>query len=124
MIGQYTFTIPLPPSVNGMYRNVPRAGREKTKRYRQWLNTAGWELKLAGLWAVHGPVSITIHVPKSMPGDVDNRAKGILDLLVAHRRIDDDRHVQSVTVMRADTVPPRKCRVRVMPAEAEAARAA
>jgi len=30
------FTIPTPPSVNQAYTNVPKVGRVKTKRYRDW----------------------------------------------------------------------------------------
>lgn len=119
MISRYSVTLPLPPSLNGMFRNVTGKGRVKTKHYRQWADAAGWDLKLSGVWAVRGPVHVIIYVPEKMPGDVDNRAKAVLDLLVTHRRIEDDKNVQTVTVMRADTVEPRKCRVSVWPADSK-----
>jgi Holliday junction resolvase RusA-like endonuclease len=115
-IGVYTVTLPLPPSVNGLYANVRGKGRVPTKRYRMWKNLAGWDLKFSGLWAVRGPVKITIAVPTKAPADVDNYAKALLDILVTHQRIDDDKHVQSVSISRCGTVAPRKCRVMVRPA--------
>lgn len=115
-IGVYTVTLPLPPSANHLFANAFEGGRRKTKRYAQWIIAAGWELKFSGLWAVRGPVKITITVPQKMLGDVDNRIKAAVDLLVAHRRIDDDKHVQSVSISRCGTVAPRKCRVMVGPA--------
>lgn len=112
--------LPLPPSANGMFKNV-RHGRAKTKTYRQWIFNAGWDLKVSAKWRVPGAVMVFVAVPLNMPGDVDNRAKAILDLLVTHQRIDDDRHVQSVSVTRSPDVAAKTCRVVVESAAKAAA---
>lgn len=91
-----------PPSVNRAFRNLAGKGRVKTRDYRRWRNDA-----VATIWAqvradqrVAGNVAVIVHLPATMRGDIDNRLKGILDALVASGRIDDDRHVTTLTVSR------------------------
>jgi Holliday junction resolvase RusA-like endonuclease len=49
---------------------------------------------------VPGSVEIAIFLPEKMPGDIDNRAKAVLDLLVKHKLIDDDRNVRRLVLER------------------------
>lgn len=93
-------TLPLPPSTNKLFANVPGKGRIRTKAYKQWRHDAGWELKAQRPTPVAGNVAVAIHVPQSMRGDVDNRLKALLDLLVAHHVIEDDRLVSKLIVER------------------------
>lgn len=93
-------TLPVPPSLNGMYFNAPGRGRVKTTAYQAWRNEA-----VASILAqtqrdprMGGFISVRINLPTNMRGDIDNRIKPILDALVASGRIDDDRNVQSITV--------------------------
>lgn len=88
-------TIPLlrPISVNGMYRNKRGKGRVVTERYRTWRNAAGWEAKTGeSLAPINGPVHITLYVSEDgvRNMDLDNTAKGYLDLFVALGVIEDD----------------------------------
>lgn len=79
----------LPPSVNNLHVNVRGKGRSRTSAYRMWAKSSGWELLEQRPGQLEGPVAIVVEVG---PGrsDLDNMAKGILDLLVAHRIIVDD----------------------------------
>lgn len=95
-----TLILPLCPSTNELFANVPKVGRVKTGRYRTWLQAAGWSVNAARLKPIKGAVAVTIALPIAMPGDIDNRAKGALDLLVRHALIEDDRHVHALTLRR------------------------
>lgn len=99
-----TFVIPSPPSVNGLFANVPGRGRVRSKGYRIWRNAAGWALKTEGTQArswetIAGPVEVRI-VNGSQRLDGDNSAKAILDLLVDMRVIGDDRQVVDLRITR------------------------
>jgi len=87
-----SFTIPLPPSVNSLYRNVPGKGRVKTQRYHTWLNAAGWAIKEAKPEAVRGDYIMTLicQRPDRRRRDLGNLLKAIEDVLTAHGIIEDD----------------------------------
>jgi Holliday junction resolvase RusA-like endonuclease len=92
--------LPMPPSINRAFRNVPGRGRVKTRDYRKWRDDAV-KLIHAQVRAdkrIGGNVAVTISLSATMRGDADNRIKGILDALVDSGRIDDDRHVTTITV--------------------------
>lgn len=80
-----------PPSVNALFFNKTK-GRGKTLVYRNWLKEAGVELSRQSRWHVAGKVVVRIWVG-TRRGDIDNRIKATLDLLVAHGRIEDDANV-------------------------------
>ncbi|MGV0879463.1 RusA family crossover junction endodeoxyribonuclease [Martelella sp. FLE1502] len=93
MTDRQTITLPFPPSVNSLYRNVPRRGRVRTDSYKQWVSEAGWELRLQNPEKFTERVNVTISMnpPRRNCGDVDNRSKAVLDLLVKHQVIPDDK---------------------------------
>lgn len=93
--------LPLPPSVNAMFINVAGRGRAKSALYKQWIEKAGWELKSQRPKKIKGRYDFTALVPENMPGDIDNRLKSLLDLLVTHQIIPDDRHARSVCISRS-----------------------
>lgn len=100
-----TIILPLPPSLNNIFGNKPKflrgikkGGRFKTQAYKAWLTAAGWTLKADGAWYVAGPVRVSVRLPEKMRGDIDNRVKPLLDILVAHKRIDDDKNVKQLSV--------------------------
>lgn len=101
--------IPIPPSTNNMFVNVKGRGRVKSTEYRKWRDAAGWFIQSQPHPKVPGKVNITIEVRRGR-GDIDNRVKPVLDLLVLNRLIDDDRHVESVTARWADI---DSCRVTI-----------
>lgn len=89
-----TLTVPAPPSVNAMFRNVPGKGRVRTKLYDDWLGHADWRLKAQKPQPVHGAVLVIVGIERSSASaDVDNRIKALFDLLVKHQVIDDDKHI-------------------------------
>lgn len=102
-----------PPSTNNLFANIPGKGRVKSSRYRSWAIACGWDLKMQKPARVAGEVALDIEVERvSKLSDVDNRAKGCIDLLVAHGVIDDDRHVIDVRVRWASI---KGCRITITP---------
>ena len=98
--------LPVPPSVNELYAPTKRGGRYKTKKYRAWLSQAGWYLLMASPKpeAVSGPYRLSMRVPATMQGDVDNRLKAMLDFLVNTGLTDDDRWCRRATVERDEAL--------------------
>lgn len=107
------FEIPLPPTVNNLYANVPGKGRVKSETYRIWKNAAAWDMRLSGgtrtrTWhPIMGRVAVTLIVGRYCRGDIDNRAKGALDLLVDMAVIGDDSQVERLTISRGGCEPKR-----------------
>lgn len=90
-------SIPCPPSVNSMYRNVTGKGRVKTVRYLTWARAAGNEVMAQTRQHIPGPVMIDITCQRKRTNeDVDNKIKAVLDLLVNMAVIDDDKNVHEV----------------------------
>lgn len=88
-------TVPLPPSVNAAYRNVPGKGRVKTKAYRSWLAEAGWETVRQRPVGVKGRVRVRVVFgkPDKRKRDLDNLLKCVFDLLTKYGLIEDDSMV-------------------------------
>lgn len=111
--------LPLPPSVNAMYRNVAGKGRVKTGAYKSWARAASsyaWRQKpIGGFPRYESDFEVAICVPAKMRGDVDNRAKATLDILKTWGIISDDRHAVAVSVRRVLDMPAEECRVVVRP---------
>lgn len=96
-------TLPMPPSTNALFKNAGKR-RVKTAAYEAWINEAGWALNLSRMQPVAPPVAITIRAGLcNVARDLDNLAKPLCDLLVAHRIIPDDNveNVHEVRVCRA-----------------------
>lgn len=92
-------TIPSPPSVNALTRNVPGRGRVKTAAYKDWIGHAGWILANQRPAPIMGRVIIVIGIERvSSTADIDNKIKAIFDLLVTHKVIKDDRFVTAFAV--------------------------
>lgn len=115
-VSSVSLTLPMPPSVNEMFRNVPGRGRVKTAVYLDWKGHAGWTLKEQRPTSIKGPVLIVVSVERgSASADLDNRIKALFDLLVEHCVIEDDKHVVGFC---AAWAPPssKLARVMVLPA--------
>lgn len=93
-------TLPLPPSTNNCFSNVPGVGRVSTKKYRAWKRVALPYCLTVKRGIVTPPYRLTISVPADMRGDIANREKPLSDLLVKARVLPDDRHAERVTVER------------------------
>ena len=107
----FRLDLPLPPSVNGMYRNVRGRGRVATKALKQWKFDAAWEITLQDAVPIRVPYNLALYLPPKMRGDIDNRVKGVSDILVAFGLIPDDRHAQRVSSERSEDVKPGRCLV-------------
>lgn len=95
--------LPIPPSTNKLYRNVPKVGRVKTGYYAAWIEEAG--LRLNGQRTeTFGKmnVNVAMTVPTDLRRDLDNYAKATLDLLTRHSIWHDDSQVQKLTIERGD----------------------
>jgi Holliday junction resolvase RusA-like endonuclease len=97
--------LPVPPSTNNLFTSG--GGRRiKAPAYRAWLHEAGWRLKTqlpptsATYAIVMGPVRVRIEAGLAQKRDLDNAIKGILDLLVRHRVIEDDSLVDDLHILR------------------------
>ena len=82
-------TLPVPPSVNAMYRNVPKVGRVKTGAYKAWQKDAA--LMVGHHEPITGPVVVSMAIPENGRRDLDNHAKPILDFINKRGLIDSDR---------------------------------
>ena len=101
--------LPLPPSINNAFVNKPRGGRFMSAEYKAWRIESGYAIKQS--MRVHGWVEIWIQVPAKMRGDIDNRIKPILDLMVEHGCIDDDKWVWRIVIERSHSIEKNKCGV-------------
>lgn len=111
-----TFVVELepPPSANNCFINRRGGkGRVKSPAYRAWRQAAVLSIyaQVPAALRIGGPVIVYIALPAKMRGDADGRIKGILDALVDSRRIDDDRHVVSVTASKTHDKPTTLVRV-------------
>lgn len=96
--GSFTVILPLPPSTNNLFGNGKR-GRYRTDRYDAWITKAGLTLNTQGVQAIAAPrYGVSIGLPLKCRADIDNTAKPILDLLVKHRLIADDRNVTELLI--------------------------
>jgi len=93
-------TLPLPPSVNAAFTNVPGKGRVRTAKYRKWAREAGWlaVMQRAGRPTIEGPFSAIINVSASM--DIDNVVKACLDLCQSVGLVTNDRNMTELHVYR------------------------
>lgn len=108
-------TLPMPPSVNHLYANIPGRGRVISGNYQRWKKAAKDQLWLQKWSRVEGPVRLTIALERTgQRYDCSNRVKAVEDFLVQHGIISDDNHkiVQSVLVFVADV---KGCEVQVHP---------
>lgn len=96
--------LPLPTSVNNMYRNVPGRGRVPTGDYQRWQKAAMDAMWTQKWSAVTGPVELIITLEPLRRYDVSNRIKACEDFLVKMGIIADDNHqiVRRVTVQIGD----------------------
>jgi Holliday junction resolvase RusA-like endonuclease len=91
------FSIPAPPSVNAMYRNLAGKGRVKTKTYSDWRAAAITFIRSQRVKNVSGPAVVLVAVERhSLQADIDNRNKAILDLMVAAGVLNDDSDVTAI----------------------------
>lgn len=109
--------LPLPPSTNKLYANVPGQGRVRTREYRRWsiaaLNYSWLSKPQGGFPRFEGAFDIQITVALKMRGDIDNRIKPLLDFLASAGIIENDKHAHGASIARSADIRAGMCRVHV-----------
>ncbi len=110
--------LPMPPPANNLFLNAPGKGRVRSARYRQWAQSAGWQIRAQRPARLRGPVEITLTFEEGATrADIDNLAKAPIDLLVALALIEsDDAYVVRQVTLRWGQVAGLE--VRIQPATA------
>ena len=96
MTPAYEVTLPYPPTVNSLYRNLTGRGRVKTQRYLTWIRAAQNEVLAAGIRpAIRSPVRIEYDFgrPDKRLRDLFNLEKAVSDFLVSAGILDDDSQI-------------------------------
>ena len=96
------FTVPVPPSVNQLYRGR----RFKTKRYMTWTRAVTNDLlqqlykprDRKTVFPISCPIRVSIEVPRldNRRTDIDNRIKAVADALVVSGILADDSYIAEV----------------------------
>jgi Holliday junction resolvase RusA-like endonuclease len=111
----------LPPSVNHIYRHTKK-GTFRTEAYNVWANGEGYSVnrQMAGQPRWVKPVFVRAAMRRPKGGsDLDNRLKGIGDLLQALGVISNDRLIHGWTVFWSEDLPEGvSAEITIIPAEA------
>jgi Holliday junction resolvase RusA-like endonuclease len=100
-----TLSLPLPPSVNHAWQNVPGKGRVRSPEYRRWHKLAFDELCLQKPGKIVGEFCAVINCGKiNRRADIDNRIKPLLDLIKG-TVIEDDSKCARVSAGWVSDVP-------------------
>lgn len=101
------FTLPMPPSVNGMFATDFKTKRRFiSKEYASWKKKADVEFRSQwGAYGIPAPYGVHIRLNLDHRSDVDNRCKPILDLLVHLDVIEGDQWVNTIRIDRDRTIP-------------------
>lgn len=86
-----TVLLPVPPSVNALYRHGTGRGPVRSDAYKAWIDAAGWRLQAQRPGRVPGAYVLLLAVPRVARMDIDNAAKAVSDLLQRHGVVDNDR---------------------------------
>lgn len=105
-----TFTLPFPPSVNGLFAG--KARRYASAGYKAWKAAARGSVP-AGLIAGPYTLDLLFDRPDRRARDLGNLEKAVSDLLVERGLVIDDSCCQRITLAWSDEPPQRDSVVRV-----------
>jgi crossover junction endodeoxyribonuclease RusA len=109
--------LPMPPSVNSLWKNVRGKGRVCTKAYVSWKKIAGWELLIQRPKKIEGPYNLTMFLsPLRKGSDLANREKAASDLLKEHGVIQDDSLLRDLRMKWSEDIKPGYVRLLLEPA--------
>jgi Holliday junction resolvase RusA-like endonuclease len=93
MISEQSVAVPMPPSTNTLFINIPGRGRVKNGKYRTWQLEAIPILRTS-LTPIQGAVKMHYHLSlgTSFRGDISNRIKALEDAVVEAGIIEGDTH--------------------------------
>lgn len=109
------YVLSVPTSTNCLFTGTGK-GKHKTADYTDWIAAAGGEIvaqrpKMPIKALPSGPYAVTVEISETDPGDIDNRMKAVLDLLVRMQITPDDRWLWGQSSRRTRTIPSGKIRV-------------
>lgn len=87
------YRLPLPPSSNNAYFNLPRGGRAPTSECKAFKEAAAWELKAQKAKPFEGRAIVHIDVSErecTAASDISNREKLVTDALVDNGVLQND----------------------------------
>src|SRR4249919_1934508 len=103
-----TLTLPVAPSANNAFPNRKGGkGRFKSAKYRAWIKQADAHYVLQKLQhetPIRGQYICGMIFPQALKGDLDGRAKLILDWMVSRGLTSDDKFLQGVFPVRGETL--------------------
>lgn len=105
-----TFTLPFPPSVNGLFAGKGR--RYLSKTYKAW-KAAAAHMVPPGLVAGPYTLDLLFDRPDRRARDLGNLEKAVSDLIVERGLVIDDSCCQRITLAWSDAPPKRDSVVRV-----------
>lgn len=111
-----TFKLPVPPSTNNLFFNLPKGGRAPTGQYKQWQKEAGLLLQSQKARPIKGPVRIDMKVQDAGRFDLGNIEKPVTDILVKMGVIEGDHRaiVRGISLDWCDDVEGVQVRVTSM----------
>jgi hypothetical protein len=112
------FSLPVAPGLNNATRNIPGRGRAKTAVYKQWLKQADAEYVIQGLGRakkVAVPYTCEMHFPEYLRGDLDGRAKLLLDFMVSRNLTIDDSFCMKLVLERCRPAGDARVQIEVKP---------
>lgn len=93
------FTLPTPPSVNELYKNLPGKGRVKSGAYDDFVRRGVTAIRNQRVASLSGYVIAIFGVERmSLSADIDNRLKSMLDTIVKAGIVVDDRFITAIAV--------------------------
>ena len=98
----------LPPSANSIWRHTRGGKTYRTAEYMGFIRAEEWNLapQIKSQHKFVGPVFITVAMKRPRSNsDIDNRAKGILDLLQHVQAIDNDKNVMGLNLYWSADLP-------------------
>lgn len=114
----YHYQIPIPPSVNRLWRISGRR-MYRSKKYMEWIAACDSDIGMQEPPGIDYPFNIDIIVgrPSKRRMDIDNRAKAVMDVLQHYGIIADDCLANRVTMMWSNDI--KHCEITIWKAEAE-----
>jgi Holliday junction resolvase RusA-like endonuclease len=110
--------LPMPPSVNRIWRRRGGGGMYLAKEYQDWINRANnfllaQKCKINGR-QIKGRFELTLTISdRQRRGDLDNRLKTVLDFCQRVNLIENDKHAERIVLEWGNA--PEGCRVRLAP---------
>jgi Holliday junction resolvase RusA-like endonuclease len=94
-----SFTLPTPPSTNGLFLNKPGLGRVKKGAYEDFIRRGVAAIRGQHVQPIPGHVVAIFGVERmASNADIDNRLKSMLDTIVTAGVIADDSLVTAIAV--------------------------